>query len=105
LAAETFVCAYNAAKIAVTMKIILPAAVTAPTILIFVVALFGIFTRRFLFEEFGLSSLVGIYPVLAFTICVALSLVFPREREWKIAAAINGFPLLLLLVLAVFLRT
>lgn len=73
-----------------------------PTILIMSVAVVGPFNGRDLFQELGISPLVGLFPVLGFAICVALIFIFANAKEWKIAAVIKGISLLFAILLGFF---
>jgi hypothetical protein len=77
------------------MRYIIPAIVTIPTILILAVVAYGMLNGRYLFQELGIPSLVGLFPILSFTTSIALIFVFPNAREWKMAALINAIPLVL----------
>ena len=77
------------------MKYLFPAIVTIPTILISATVAFGVLSGRYLFQELEVPSLVRLLPLVSFAISIALIFVFPKAREWKVAALINAIPLML----------
>jgi hypothetical protein len=51
----------------------------------------------------GLPPALGLIPLFSFVTSVALIFVFPKSKEWRIAAFVNGIPLALLLLLGILL--
>lgn len=79
-------------------RYIFPAVAATPAILL-IVQIFSIIAGRNFLYELGISPLFGILPILSFCISVAVVLVFPKAREWRVAALINAAPLGFLLLL------
>ncbi len=81
------------------MKYLLPTIVSVPTALVVASAFFRVLTGWSLFEVIGIPPIFGLLSLLSFATCVALIFVFPRSKEWKVAAILNGIPLLLVLLI------
>lgn len=73
------------------------ALLTVPSSVISLGIVFGIITNR----PLGISPFIGLMPLYCFVISVALILVFPNIKEWKIAAAVNALPLAAVLLLGI----
>lgn len=84
------------------MRNLFLAFLSIPTIVIAIGITIGIVMNRPFFETFGIPLFFGFIPLLGFVISVALIFVFPNSKEWKVAAAINAVPLVLVLLLGLF---
>lgn len=73
--------------------------ISIPSVLLTIGITVGMFMNVPIFEEFGIPIFIGLWPVLAFAICIAFIFIFPRSKEWKIAAVINGSPLAIILLI------
>ena len=77
------------------MRYFILAILTVPTIIL----LAGLFVAIVTGRATGLPSFFSLFPLLGFVVSVALAFVFPNAKEWKVAAAINSIPLILVLLI------
>ena len=85
------------------MKTFWLALLTFPSTAINVGIALGFASRETVGEANPVPPAFGFIPLISFVISVALIFVFPNSKEWRIAALINGIPLLLLLLLGIVL--